>query len=85
MAGAKKNQTASTDIFPRTRPSLLQSQVLNASSSDEIDATFGALAADNFCIWQRALPRCRPCRALHERKPIPRGQCAQSLHLRPVG
>jgi putative ABC transport system substrate-binding protein len=46
MAGAKKNQTASTDIFPRTRPSLLQSQVLNASSSDEIDATFGALVRE---------------------------------------
>ena len=28
------------------------------------------------CIWQRALPRCRPCRASHGRKPIRRGRCA---------
>ena len=27
-------------------------------------------AADNFCIWLRALPRCRPCRASRGRKPI---------------
>jgi hypothetical protein len=85
MAGAKKNQTASTDIFPRTRPSLLQSQVLNASSSDEIDATFGALAADNFCIWPRALPRCQPSRGSRGRKPIRHGPCGRSLHLRPAG
>ena len=31
---------------------------------------------DNFCIWQRALPRCRPCRASRGRKPIRRGRCA---------
>jgi tripartite-type tricarboxylate transporter receptor subunit TctC len=27
------------------------------------------------CIWQRALPRCRPCRASRGRRPIRRGQC----------
>ena len=32
----------------------------------------------NFCIWQRALPRCRPCRASRGRKPIRRGRCASS-------
>ena len=31
---------------------------------------------DNFCIWPRALPRCRPCRASQGRKPIRRGRCA---------
>ena len=31
---------------------------------------------DNFCIWPRALPRCRPCRASRGRKPIRRGRCA---------
>ena len=30
---------------------------------------------DNFCIWPRALPRCRPCRASRGRKPIRRGRC----------
>ena len=30
----------------------------------------------NSCIWPRALPRCRSCRALHVRKPIRRGRCA---------
>ena len=33
---------------------------------------------DNFCIWPRALPRCRPCRASLGRKPIRRGRCASS-------
>ena len=33
----------------------------------------------NFCIWPRALPRCRPCRALLGRKPIRRGRCASLL------
>ena len=28
----------------------------------------------NFCIWPRALPRCRPCRASRGRKPIRRGR-----------
>ena len=36
----------------------------------------------NFCIWPRALPRCRPCRASHGRKPIRRGRCASSLATR---
>ena len=30
----------------------------------------------NFCIWPRALPRCRPSRASLGRKPIRRGRCA---------
>ena len=30
----------------------------------------------NFCIWPRALPRCRQSRASHGRKPIRRGRCA---------
>ena len=30
----------------------------------------------NFCIWPRALPRCRPCRGSLGRKPIRRGRCA---------
>ena len=29
----------------------------------------------DFCIWQRALPRSRPFRASHGRKPIRRGRC----------
>ena len=29
-----------------------------------------------FCVSPRALPRCRPCRASHGRKPIRRGRCA---------
>ena len=37
---------------------------------------------DNFCIWQRALPRCRPCRGSRGRKPIRRGRCASSSALR---
>ena len=37
-----------------------------------------------FCIWQRALPRCRPCRASHGRKPIRRGRCAGLSGLRPA-
>ena len=40
-------------------------------------------AADNFCIWPRALPRCRPCRASRGRKPIRRGRCASSSALPP--
>ena len=32
----------------------------------------------NSCIWPRALPRCRPCRASHGRKPIRRGRCGSS-------
>ena len=36
----------------------------------------------NFCIWQRALPRSRPCRASHGRKPIRRGRCASSSAFR---
>jgi hypothetical protein len=31
-------------------------------------------AAEIFCIWQRALPRSRPSRELHGRKPIRRGR-----------
>ena len=31
---------------------------------------------NNFCIWPRALPRCRPCRASRGRKPIRRDRCA---------
>jgi hypothetical protein len=31
--------------------------------------------AEIFCIWLRALPRCRPCRASQRRKPIRRGRC----------
>ena len=34
------------------------------------------------CIWPRALPRCRPCRASRGRKPIRRGRCASSFRLR---
>ena len=30
----------------------------------------------NFCIWQRALPRCRPFRGSQGRRPIRRGRCA---------
>ena len=41
-------------------------------------------AADNFCIWQRALPRSRPCRASQGRKPIRRGRCASSSALPPA-
>ena len=37
---------------------------------------------DNFCIWQRALPRSRPCRGSLGRKPIRRGRCASSLAFR---
>jgi len=33
-------------------------------------------AADNFCIWQRALPRSPPSRASLGRKPIRHGPCA---------
>ena len=29
-----------------------------------------------FCIWPRALPRCRPCRGSRGRKPIRRARCA---------
>jgi len=36
-------------------------------------------AAEIFCIWPRALPRCRPCLGLQERKPIRRGRCVLSL------
>ena len=32
----------------------------------------------NFCIWPRALPRCRSFRASLGRKPIRRGRCALS-------
>ena len=39
---------------------------------------------DNFCIWPRALPRCRPCRASRGRKPIRRGRCASSSALPPA-
>jgi hypothetical protein len=39
------------------------------------------LPAEIFYIWQLALPRCRPHRALHERKPIRRGRCASSSAL----
>jgi putative tryptophan/tyrosine transport system substrate-binding protein len=39
-------------------------------------AIAGDPAAANSCIWQRALPRCRRCRASRGRKPIPRGRCA---------
>jgi hypothetical protein len=38
-------------------------------------------AAAIFCIWQRVLPRCPPCRALLGRKPIRRGRCALSKAL----
>ena len=31
---------------------------------------------DNFCIWQRALPRCLWYHASRGRKPIRRGRCA---------
>src|SRR5439155_24395604 len=31
-------------------------------------------AVEIFCIWPRALPRCRPCRASRGRKPIRRGR-----------
>ena len=31
---------------------------------------------NNFCIWPRALPRCRSCRGSLGRKPIRRGRCA---------
>ena len=40
---------------------------------------------DNFCIWPRALPRCRPSRASRGRKPIRRGRCASSSALPPGG
>ena len=32
----------------------------------------------NFCIWPRALPRCRHCHGSPGRKPIRRGRCASS-------
>ena len=32
----------------------------------------------NFCIWPRALSRCRPCRASLGHKLIRRGRCASS-------
>ena len=38
----------------------------------------------NFCIWPRALPRCRPCRGSRGRKPIRHGRCASSSALRPA-
>ena len=38
----------------------------------------------HFCIWPRALPRCRPYRASHGRKPIRRGRCASSSALPPA-
>ena len=34
--------------------------------------------AGNFCIWPRALPRCRPCRGSRGRKPIRRGRSRSS-------
>ena len=37
------------------------------------------------CIWPRALPHCRPCRASRGRKPIRRGRCARSLAFPPGG
>ena len=40
---------------------------------------------DNFCIWPRALPRCRPCRASRGRKPIRRGRCASIVGFPPGG
>jgi hypothetical protein len=33
-------------------------------------------AAEIFCIWPPALPRCLLCRALRGRKPIRRARCA---------
>jgi hypothetical protein len=38
-------------------------------------------AAEIFCIWQRALPRCRQFRASRGRKPIRRGRFAASLDM----
>ena len=40
---------------------------------------------DNFSISQRALPRSRPYRASHGRKPIRRGRCASSCFSPPGG
>ena len=40
---------------------------------------------NNFCIWPRALPRCRPCRASRGRKPIRRGRCASIVGFAPGG
>jgi len=39
------------------------------------------IPAEIFCIWQRALPRCRLCRVSQARKPIRRGRCALSKAL----
>ena len=41
-------------------------------------------AAEIFCIWPRALPRCRRCRASLGRKPIHRGRCIGSLAFLPA-
>ena len=38
----------------------------------------------NFCIWPRALPRCRRCRASLGRKPIRRGRCVGSSAFPPA-
>jgi hypothetical protein len=40
---------------------------------------------DTSCIWLRALPRCRPCRASHGHKPIRRGRCAWSSRSMAIG
>ena len=39
---------------------------------------------DIFCIWQRALPRSRPLRMGHGRKPIHRDPSRWSCPLRPA-
>jgi Tripartite tricarboxylate transporter family receptor len=35
----------------------------------------GTIFTELFYIWPQVLPRCRPCRASHWRKPIHRGRC----------
>ena len=50
-------------------PCISQASALEEERHDNFRAV-------NFCIWQRALPRSRPCRASPGRKPIRRGRCA---------
>ena len=56
---------------------------LNSQAGDRHETCMHEdLHAGNFCIWPRALPRCRPCRASPGRKPIPINRCDGSSALR---
>ena len=88
IAGRSRTPTGGRDRHGRQRPHT-GGQSCNRDDPDRlrcrrrpvrlcIVASFarpGNFPAANSCIWPRALPRCRPCRASHGRKPIRRGRC----------